>query len=314
VRLATIEAIQEGLEEGNQCQSCGSTGCCNEKIALALSKSAYERGDDGCFLEPNAEVRAAAAELLKLCCPGRGPVNIIEAPEGGGVIETPEVPEVPDAPPVPDDVTSSQRNQALAIVQREQVRQHVPQAPAQLHPVDGEMIVVQGESITLTQPARLMPAPAAEQYAPEENYEGIVELAVPPSLPVQQAPVRQVAVTKPATLQAPQPTRVDQSVSYQRSVAPQAAAPQAAPAARSVRGGEVAHVDASNGVIHLQFAGQTEVPAGTKLTIYHDYLTGPASLGQLEIVRTAPGAAIARPIGTAKTWKIAQGDQAVINR
>jgi hypothetical protein len=76
VRLAAIEAIEE-TAAGECCTKCGSTSCCSEKVTKRLSEIAYERDDTGCCLEPNAEVRAAAAKALNVCCPNRatGPIE-----------------------------------------------------------------------------------------------------------------------------------------------------------------------------------------------------------------------------------------------
>ena len=87
VRMAAIEAI-ETTASGECCKSCGSTSCCNEKVTKRLSEIAYERDDSGCPLEPSAEIRAAAAKALCVCCPNRatGPIEE-DVPE----LEEPEV-------------------------------------------------------------------------------------------------------------------------------------------------------------------------------------------------------------------------------
>lgn len=84
VRMAAIEAIEEAAN-GEQCQRCGSTSCCSEKVTKRLSEIAYERDDDGCFLEPDAEIREAAARVLRVCCPG--------GPALGPIAEDVDVPE-----------------------------------------------------------------------------------------------------------------------------------------------------------------------------------------------------------------------------
>jgi hypothetical protein len=76
VRLAAVEAIQDSAG-GNCCKKCGSTSCCSEEISKRLSEMAYERDDDGCPVEPSAEIRAAAKCALNICCPGRVDVAMI---------------------------------------------------------------------------------------------------------------------------------------------------------------------------------------------------------------------------------------------
>ena len=98
VRMAAVEAIGEAASNGC-CGKCGSTSCCNEKITKRLSEMAYERDDDGCPVEPSAEIRCAAKRVLCKCCPGGPPTGPIE--EDYEAVEVPSVP-VP-APAIEDD-------------------------------------------------------------------------------------------------------------------------------------------------------------------------------------------------------------------
>ncbi|TWT83297.1 hypothetical protein CA13_47620 [Planctomycetes bacterium CA13] len=77
VRMAAVEAVGDAAS-GECCRKCGSTSCCNEKISKRLSEMAYERDDNGCPLEPNAEIRAKAKKVLCICCPGGPPSGPIE--------------------------------------------------------------------------------------------------------------------------------------------------------------------------------------------------------------------------------------------
>lgn len=102
VRMAAVKAIQEAAQ-GGQCNRCGSRSCCKEKVVLQLARLAYERDEHGCWVEPSAEVRQAAAEALATCCPGQGPVEEIlqgkpESPEG------PEAPSDIEGPEAPDEI------------------------------------------------------------------------------------------------------------------------------------------------------------------------------------------------------------------
>ncbi|MEM9828029.1 MAG: hypothetical protein AAF958_15665 [Planctomycetota bacterium] len=96
VRLAAIEAIEDNVNE-DCCKRCGTKSCCNEKISKRLSEMAYERDDEGCFIEPSEEIRAAAKRVLCKCCPRRGyPQMEMEViydgvvGPGNGMIPTPE--------------------------------------------------------------------------------------------------------------------------------------------------------------------------------------------------------------------------------
>src|SRR4051794_14143836 len=96
VRLATVQAIAEAAA-GEQCMNCKMRSCCSEEISNKLYEIAYERDENGCFLEPSERVRLAAAEALRACCQGNDDMLIMEsgptpAPQTGG--EQPGV--VPD--------------------------------------------------------------------------------------------------------------------------------------------------------------------------------------------------------------------------
>jgi len=87
VRLATVQAISEAAA-GEMCSNCKMRSCCSEEISNKLYEIAYERDENGCYLEPSERVRLAAAEALRVCCPGRDEDFIIEmaptpAPVGG---------------------------------------------------------------------------------------------------------------------------------------------------------------------------------------------------------------------------------------
>jgi hypothetical protein len=77
VRYETIKAISEATEEG-ACAKCGEGCCCNKEILTTLAKIAYERRDDGCYLEASERVREAAREALETCCPNDSPPVVIE--------------------------------------------------------------------------------------------------------------------------------------------------------------------------------------------------------------------------------------------
>ena len=76
VRLATVKAIGKAAKSG-QCDNCDQKNCCGDDIVKRLNKMAYETDDQGCSIEPSERVREAAAEALRICYSGRGP---IEAP------------------------------------------------------------------------------------------------------------------------------------------------------------------------------------------------------------------------------------------
>lgn len=77
VRLEAVSAIATAAADA-PCSQCGSKCCCDVKILQKLAELAYERGSDGCFLEPSARVRQAAAEALTVCCTTTEPIEVLE--------------------------------------------------------------------------------------------------------------------------------------------------------------------------------------------------------------------------------------------
>jgi hypothetical protein len=106
VRYETIKAISEATEQG-ACARCGQGCCCNKDILTTLAKLAYERGDDGCYLEASERVRDAAREALVNCCPNDSPPMIVaeepapmqEEREAGEEIQEDESREAAPLPP-----------------------------------------------------------------------------------------------------------------------------------------------------------------------------------------------------------------------
>jgi hypothetical protein len=77
VRLEAVRAIAVAAS-GEQCEHCKQRSCCSEDVVKQLSKIAYERDDNGCFVEPSERVREAAIEAMGICCMDRGPPIQIE--------------------------------------------------------------------------------------------------------------------------------------------------------------------------------------------------------------------------------------------
>lgn len=98
VRIAAAEAIQTAVGECCCVDTCAQT-CCTDAIQEKLADLAYGE-EDGCYIEPNPEIRAAAMAALSACPP------IIEEANGGN---NGEIPEVPDEvlPEAPGDATTS---------------------------------------------------------------------------------------------------------------------------------------------------------------------------------------------------------------
>ncbi len=108
VRLTTVRSIGEAASKAC-CANCGETCCCNKKVLLRLAEMAYERDDTGCYLEPSARVREAAAVALQACCPGTAPL-MMEDSDPGPKRETVDEPHEAiesDPPPPPPGADAS---------------------------------------------------------------------------------------------------------------------------------------------------------------------------------------------------------------
>jgi hypothetical protein len=99
VRYETINAVAEAAEDG-ACTKCGQGCCCTKDVLTTLAKLAYERADNGCYLEPSERVRQAAADALVSCCPNDSP-PVIEPAEPPKTTPIRESSEEPIAPGVP---------------------------------------------------------------------------------------------------------------------------------------------------------------------------------------------------------------------
>ena len=99
VRKTVVEQIHKAAS-GTCCSKCGETCCCNEKMVKRLAEMAYLRDESGCYVEPNAEVRAAAVKALIACCPDASPVTVIPDPDPYIPERGPQDDYVPESGPV----------------------------------------------------------------------------------------------------------------------------------------------------------------------------------------------------------------------
>jgi len=84
VRYEAVQAFM--VAAGDRCQACSET-CCDAEVIDKLNKMATEMDEKGCYVEPSARVRAAAAQAARICeqiVPAPEPIPVIPTPEGGG--------------------------------------------------------------------------------------------------------------------------------------------------------------------------------------------------------------------------------------
>ncbi|MEX2176532.1 MAG: hypothetical protein WD872_19360 [Pirellulaceae bacterium] len=79
--------------------------------------------------------------------------------------------------------------------------------------------------------------------------------------------------------------------------------------------GVVTSVRMRDGLAFLEFQDNATVPPGSVLRAYHEYaLANRKAICDLEVVRTQPGAAIARPRAGSQIGELSVGDQAIVLR
>ena len=109
VRLQAAESIAEAAD--TKCAKCSNACCCDAEMMQKLNDVATLRDDKGCFVEPSAEVRAAACQAL-LACRRRVPVYpapVVPGPPPETQETVPVNPEaVPDMPTPPNQASTGQ--------------------------------------------------------------------------------------------------------------------------------------------------------------------------------------------------------------
>ena len=73
--------------------------------------------------------------------------------------------------------------------------------------------------------------------------------------------------------------------------------------------GTIEHID--RGVVHAHFHGNRKLRPGTRVDVHHQFLTGWAPIGQMQVVTSTQGSADLRPLGTLRLAKVARGDRIV---
>jgi hypothetical protein len=73
----------------------------------------------------------------------------------------------------------------------------------------------------------------------------------------------------------------------------------------------VVSVNLSAGIVELHLHAGKTLPPGAAVKVYHNYLFGKSVASVLEVIDSRPGSASARPTGSNRDPKIAQGDEIV---
>jgi hypothetical protein len=73
--------------------------------------------------------------------------------------------------------------------------------------------------------------------------------------------------------------------------------------------GTIEYIDRD--VAHAHFRNKGIVRPGTRVDVHHQFLTGWAPIGQMQVVTSTQGSADLRPVGTFRLAKVARGDRIV---
>ena len=164
VRIAAAEAIQSAVGECCCVDGCAQT-CCTKKVQEKLAELAYGE-KDGCYTEPNPEVRAAALAALTACPP------LVD----DAIIETEEViPEVPDTETLPEasgtSTTSIHQGTGARTVSAAQTEGVYYEESVRVIPSPNNSPLVPSLHI---QPEFEAPAADAEENVPEADEAGLI--------------------------------------------------------------------------------------------------------------------------------------------
>ena len=316
VRLATMEAVGEAAK-GKCCANCGEVCCCNEDMLKKLAQIAYERDDHGCYLEPSARVREAAAAALAACCPGQVPLEVLAT-------------EPAEPPPQPEPIPEPEAEKSDVEVIPEQERTlNAPEVEAAEPLPSSPPPPLPRPPVTSYQPrGGQVPAPSAQSTG---GYPADVTLSFSDRLRMRQAYPTSRPAHQDVHLQlsdqpssghspgaAPQATPF-QTVGHQRSVPDGiarmrrvlAANPPQTSASPNPAGGVVLAFDHITHTAYVHFEDHDlVVPIGATLYLRPDPRRGSGFHGTWQVVESAAGCANLQPLDREGLSHVQVGDHA----
>lgn len=295
VRMAAVEVI--GETAGQYCDFCNERSCCKPALAEKLDEMANGQDDKGCWLEPSAEVRAAAARALSVCGPIIVDVEPVRADElNGGPEDLPETPPVNgDAPQTPVPLTwDPPKLTAPANASRTPIRSSRRGSP--------EANTARNQR----RPAHATPVASANLAMATDGTEDLFNLFQ------SNTTVKSTSATHPTSTVGAQPvssrsmTRGSGAADASRARGNHADSPS-----RPVHGGVVESVDRTNGVVQVRFKHSGDVPPGTPVSIVHRTLIGGLTVSG-QVIRWQSGQAVVRPFDSHVIGRLARGDEATL--
>lgn len=268
VRLATMNAIHEAASN-KCCSNCGQVCCCNEKLMTKLAEIAYERDDTGCYKEPSARVRSAAAAALKACCPGGAP-PLIES-------------KIPDEEKTdPDTIKPETETEEEDSVKPEGV------TPDN----EGPTALYQEESVEREVVAQSVSARVSDHQAVEQ-------------LPEVQLPVAQTKRLLPVPTALP--TNVRPTIAHMRSLMQNTQSP--ALSTPNPGGGIVMSFDVNSQTAYVHFEDRNLVlNSGSEVHLRPDPAYETGFHGSWHVVESSRGCAILSPITDENVEAVKVGD------
>jgi hypothetical protein len=295
VRYEAVKALIEAAED--HCTTCNRDCCCDEELTLKLAEIAYERDDKCCYKEPSERVREAAAEAMRACCPGRGPVNptmVLPPPAATPEAPLPPRPEAPIPPPATtrrNAIGTPENGMVVLFGEPALAGEQMPARPvAPRRTVSHSAANTNG--MVHTQPASMVRLPVNVEGSAEEVGHSTM-------VPGKSASVLQVSVVEEAEEPAP---LAQVAVQQPRYNAAQAKGSE----------GTIAKVAGSAGTVQVQFPRSAKPQVGARIKVFHRFLLSEACIGEMEIVAVGDGAVTARPLADCNLNKLAAGDRAVL--
>jgi ABC-type transporter Mla subunit MlaD len=74
-------------------------------------------------------------------------------------------------------------------------------------------------------------------------------------------------------------------------------------------GGTVERVDAARGLVTIAISGDVDVPAGTQINIFHQYLLGEKHVATVDVVHVSKETVTARSLDRGPLHKVSRGDR-----
>ncbi len=299
VRYVAALSIKEAA--GNQCVRCNGT-CCTKELQEKMAERAYERDENGCYLEASERVRAALIEAMSACCPYRGPEEVIvpdpDPRPTPDTIPTPDLRPTPDTLPEGTTPTTADRR----ATDRGFDFRHTPslEETAEESPSDESPAVLAPAAKTATKPGKPLSS-SRRTWQHKAVQASAEEVIVDDPAANQSAALSPVNIPAPPTT-APVITRLPPATETQLNV----------PAVAGPIRGEIWSVNGARGLVEIHFPGNVKPAKGDEVLVYHNYLLGREMLGYLTVIGYEGDNVVAAYRGT-KPFKIASGDEAVID-